>query len=360
MSDILNPPIVKKNFDFVDTIRCISMIGIVFEHSCVFWDFTYLNKLDTFVEISIMQFFKFGTIAFFLIGGFLINHKFQEYTPGQYLKNRVKSTVKPWLLWMFIFLLTELIDKYVIYMKGGNLRMPEGFLWYLYQEVVSILFLSSYWFVLNFLICISILLLFKRYLYNLWFGILLGIISLFYSVNLYYGWIITQHSTALFGFVFYLWLGVYMNKYYDRVMSYVKNFSWLNTILLVVICFLYASLESAFLLSKGSPDPFNTLRITNILYSLAFFLLLLKVGKMDWLQKSVQPRITTFGIYLIHNIILGPVLNRILVSKYYDAHFFSVWANSGIIIFKFLVSYFVSLMAVKLILRTRMKWVIGQ
>ena len=336
------------------------MIGIVFEHSSVFWGFTYSGKLDTFVEISVMQFFKFGTIAFFLIGGFLINHKFQEYTPGQYLKNRVKSTIKPWAFWIAIYLLTDLINILVIYYKQGELRMPDGFLIYVLDQLNRILFFTSYWFILNFLICIGLLLLFKRHLYKLWFGVILGTLSLFYSLNLYYGWIVTQHSTALFGFVFYLWLGVYMNRYYENVMRYVHGFSWTGTIVIVLICFLYADLETAFLLSKGSSDPFNTLRITNIAYSLAAFLLLLKIGKIEWLQKVVQPRITTFGIYLIHAIILDRVISQIFMPFHYQASLCSVWVNFGVSVLRFFMAYLITMLLVKLILLTKMKWTVGQ
>src|SRR5689334_3986973 len=73
---------VKKNFDFVDTIRCISMFGIVFEHSAVLWGTKYSTIGDTLLQVITMQFWKFATIAFFLIGGFLINYKFTEYTPA--------------------------------------------------------------------------------------------------------------------------------------------------------------------------------------------------------------------------------------------------------------------------------------
>lgn len=201
----------KKNFDFIDTIRCISMIGIVFEHCSVFWGFSYADKFDTFIEVSIMQVLKFATIAFFLISGFLINHKFQEYTPIEYLRNRFRNTIKPWIIWVLIFVLLDLVDRLVAYIKGSDDRIATQTLSFIGKEFVDTIFFTSYWFILNFLICIAILLLFRKYLYKIWFGIVLGAISIVYSFNLYYHWFITQHSTALFGFVFYLWQLVHIN-----------------------------------------------------------------------------------------------------------------------------------------------------
>ncbi|WP_316798856.1 acyltransferase [Pedobacter frigidisoli] len=349
----------KKNFDFVDTIRCISMIGIVFEHASVFYGVTYSGKMDTFIEVSVMQFFKFGTIAFFLIGGFLINHKFQEYTPGQYLKNRFKNTIKPWLFWIMIFVLLDFVDRYVAYSKGGDDRIIVDFLGYAGDRLVNTLFFTSYWFILNFLICISLLLIFKKYLYSIWFGLVLGLLTLFYSFNLYYHWILTQHSTAIFGFVFYLWLGVFMNRYYDQVMLFVKRSRWTLVILLVLATFFFADWEAAYLLKADHSDPFNTLRVSNILYSLAAFFLLLKIGNIKWLQEKLEPRKTTFGIYLIHAVVIERLFPLIFMPMHLDPKLYGVWTNTCFSIVKFSIAYFVTLALVKLILKTKMRKFVG-
>ncbi|WP_449435441.1 hypothetical protein [Pedobacter steynii] len=69
---------VKKNFDFVDTIRCISMMGIVFEHSAAIQSGIYSSTFDTAVESSLIQSFKFSTIAFFLSEAFLLIISFRN------------------------------------------------------------------------------------------------------------------------------------------------------------------------------------------------------------------------------------------------------------------------------------------
>lgn len=351
---------VKKNFDFVDTIRCISMIGIVMEHCAAVNAPFYSNStLDTVVETSLIQLFKFSTIAFFLIGGFLINHKFQEYTTKQYLKNRVKSTIKPWIFWMLAYIIITMLDRFVAYAKGSDSAMVDHFFRYTGNLLVFTVFFTSSWFVLNFLICICILLIFKRYLYKAWFGVTLAVISLFYSLNLYQNWFVTTHSTALFGFVFYLWLGVNLNKYYERVMKIIDATSWFKMICLMTLLFVVALLESLKLIDLGSKDPYNTLRVSNIVYSLGMFTLLLKLGSIKFLQEQFEPRKTTFGIYLVHFILIMRLLPLIFSPLKLNFQNFSVWTNTGIHLLRFIIVYGVAFFIVKLITKTKFKWIVG-
>ncbi len=350
---------VKKNFDFVDTIRCISMMGIVFEHSAAIQSGIYSSSFDTAVESSLIQSFKFSTIAFFLIGGFLINHKFQEYSTKQYLKNRFKSTIRPWLFWLLVYVALMMIDRYVSYLRGGDDSIVTNFLGSAWNHFVFGLCYTSSWFVLNFLLCICILLIFKKYLYNWWFGGVLGIVSLVYSFNLYHNWFVTNHSMALFGFIFYLWLGVILNRYFDRVMNYINRISWPVMILTVVALFLLAILESFELLSLGSKDAYNTLRVSNIIYSFGMFALLLKIGNIEVLQKKMEPRQTTFGIYLVHYVLVVRLLPLIFQPMKLDYLNYSVWVNSGIHITRFLIVYGLSFFLVKLIRLTQVKWIVG-
>ncbi|TKC02908.1 acyltransferase family protein [Pedobacter frigoris] len=350
----------KKNFDFVDTIRCISMIGIVFEHCAAGGTGLYRSSFfDTVVETSVIQSFKFSTIAFFLIGGFLINHKFQEYTAGQYLKNRFRSTIKPWLFWLLIYVALMVLDRYVAYLRGGDDVLATNFFGYVWDRFVFGIFYTSSWFVLNFLICICILLLFKRYLYSWGLGVSLALLSLIYSLNIYHQWFLSTHSTALFGFVFYLWLGVMLNRYFEVVMSSIRKTSWFVLISVVVLLFALAIAESFALVQMESKDAYNTLRITNVLYSFGMFALLLKIGALDFLQRNFEPRKTTFGIYLVHFVVVVRLLPLIFQPLKLDLEAYSVWQNTGIHILRFFIVYGVSFLMVRLIQKTRFKWIIG-
>ncbi|WP_293788900.1 acyltransferase [uncultured Pedobacter sp.] len=349
-----------KNFSFVDSIRCISMIGIVIEHCGVVTPNHYSSQLENIVESCIIQSFKFSTIAFFLIGGFLINHKFDEYTPVQYLRNRFKKTIGPWIFWILMLIAISVLDRFIAHSRGSAMGlMGSNFFLYFFETFTELVLISPYWFILNFLICITVLLLFKKYLYSPWLGLVLALFSLFYSINIYQSWIATTHTTAIFGFVFYLWLGVYFNEYYDRVIAIIKNTSWLKMIILAVVAFCIAVGESTYLNSIRITDAYNTLRFTNIIYSLVIFALLLKVGSLNWLQRNLRPRETTFGIYLIHVVIIGRGLPLIFQPLKLNFLEFSVWLNTAILLFRFLVVYTVSFFLTKAISKTKMKWTVG-
>jgi hypothetical protein len=246
------------------------MVGIVFEHCTMIGEPYYENFYSSAFQASVMQFFKFATIIFFLIGGFLINHKFTEYTAWEYLKNRFNNTIKPWFIWLNILILVNIGSELEQYFRRGSSLMTNDFSSYVGNLYFQTVFFSSFWFVLNFLICIAVLLIFKRFLYKMWFGVILGIISLFYSVNIYYNWIVTNHSTAFFGFIFYLWLGVIMNKYYSQLNKLISRIPIWVILGITGVSFLLAVLESVYLKQLWSNDAYNTLRITNILYSLFF------------------------------------------------------------------------------------------
>ncbi|MES2828548.1 MAG: acyltransferase [Bacteroidota bacterium] len=351
----------QKNFDFVDTIRCLSMMGIVFEHTEIFGAANYASIYTSFAQASVMQFFKFVTIAFFLIAGFLINHKFVDYTAFQYLKNRFKSTVGPWAFWLNMFILINILGLlYVAYFKyNGERHMPSPFMKYLGDEYYNVIFNTSFWFIPNFLICIAILLAFKKYIYSLRFGLILGLATLFYSINLYYGWIRTQHTTALFGFVFFLWLGAYMNRYIDLLFNFIKKISYFILVAITAGVFVLSNLEIIYLKSIGIEDAYNTLRITNILYSLSFFLILLKIGSINNINRIFKPRQTTYGIYLMHQIIILKVLSEIFRPFHLQVSTMTLFEAILYSFARFILTYVIAYLIVNLILKTKFRWSIG-
>ncbi|WP_379087209.1 acyltransferase family protein [Pedobacter sp. UC225_65] len=350
----------KKNFDFIDSIRGIAMFGIVIEHSSAFWLLKYDGYGEKFVQSAYMEIFKFATIAFFLISGFLINHKFTEYTPLQYIKNRFKNTIGPWLFWIFIYLVLTVGQQVFMLLKASNAN-AHPIDWYdaTVGMFFRVIFHSNYWFILNFLICIAILLIFKKYIYKWGFGLILGLFSFFYSVNLYFGWLPVEHTTALFGFVFYLWLGIFLNKHFDQVKAILCKISFASLIGVNLMLFMLSTLETVHLMDLNLQDPFNTLRITNIFYSLGMFTLLLKMGDMKNVQKTLNPRHTTFGIYLLHQIIIDRVLIEVVRPLKLNLDTMSALSVAGYSVLRFIFVYVLTFAVVKLISRTKFKWSIG-
>lgn len=314
MQNLVNDATGKKNYEFIDAIRGVAMMSIVAEHSVAFnvADIP-LSTPKYWVYISLIQLTKFGTVAFFLLAGFLIGEKFADYSPSQYLKRRISTTFGPWLFWSLVYVLGAVINlriKERIYHDGEfNLHnIIEQFrITYLY---------TSYWFIINFLISITILLIFRKRLYSLFLGGTLLLFTLFYAVDIHYEWIDPRHTTAILGFVFFLWLGAQLRKHWDSIEKRAAQVPYTILIGLMILTF-GASLYEMTELRGHSIDPFNTLRISNIFFSLVVFALLLRIKNYKFVN-SLKPRQTTYGIYLIHYILLVYLFPELLMHANID------------------------------------------
>ncbi|MCJ8208427.1 acyltransferase [Mucilaginibacter sp. RS28] len=306
MQNSLNESSPKKNYAFIDHIRCLAMMSIVAEHTLGSYHFPE-GSARYWIYILIVQFAKFGTVIFFLLAGFLISEKFTDYTPGEYLKRRFASTFGPWLFWSVIFIVCYIVNLHVkerMY-HDGRFNLAN-----ILKEAKETYLYTNYWFIINFMVSISLLLIFKKYLYSYKFGAVLLLFTLIYCVNIHFEWFDPSHTTAILGFVFFLWLGAQLRKHWLIVEYRVKLLPFPLLILLVVITFALSVMETRQLFNTHSVDPYNTLRFTNVLYSLSGFTLLLRVKEFAWLNK-LRPRDTTYGIYLIHYILVIYLLPEI-------------------------------------------------
>jgi hypothetical protein len=347
----------KINYDFIDSIRCLAMMGIVLEHSTyrgsyIFKDFSSNHIL----YISLIQLSKFGTIAFFVLAGFLLGEKFTTYTPLEYFKRRVGNTVKPWLIWSIIFLFAILIQRYIALNSNGDFHF-----WSEIKNNITLIYLyTNYWFIINFLICIGVLLCFKKYLYSVKLGAVLLIFSLIYSVNVYYEWFTPSHTIAIFGFVFYLWLGAYLNKNWIIISSIIKKVPYYIFIALFLVTFYWSIRDIMHLINVKSSDPYNTLRISNIAYSIVIILLLFKIEKFSF-TKYLKPRETTFGLYLIHYILVINLLPEVFRPFHIQPIENMTMFNMIIfILIRFFIVYGVTHFIIYLINKTNFKWIIGR
>jgi fucose 4-O-acetylase-like acetyltransferase len=345
----------KKNFDFVDTIRCIAMIGIVFEHAVYNGsDIFQLFSTKHIIYIGLLQLSKFGTIAFFVLAGFLLGNKFFSYSSWEYFKRRLSTVFLPWLIWSIIFILALLAQKYVVLKDKfalGKLLWENVKLTYLY---------TNYWFIINFMFCIGLLLIFKRYLYQWWLGALLFFASLVYSVNVYFEWFKPSHTIAIFGFVFFLWLGAMLNNKWELVEAKIKKTPDLIFIVLFLASFILSVLDTLNLISYNSADPYNTLRISNVIYSLVTILLFFKIKNFKFI-KYLKPRETTFGVYLIHYIILVILLPELLRPLKLPT--MQEMTIGGLILYvlcRFVLVYGITMLLIWSINKSKYRWIIGR
>jgi len=348
---------VKKNFDFIDTIRCIAMMGIVMEH-CTY-NGTYIFNgfpLKHIVYIGLIQFSKFGTISFFLLAGFLLGSKFTTYSSWEYFKRRLSTVFLPWLIWSLIFLCAILIQNYIALHRSGDFHLKK----LLIEKIEMIYLYTNYWFIINFMFCITILLCFKKYLYKWWLGTLFLVLSLVYSANVYFEWFITSHTIAIFGFIFYLWLGAMLNKYWNKIEILIQKTPMYIFASLFVITFCLAIFDITHLIEVKSEDPYNTLRLSNILYSIVTIFLLFKIREFNFV-KYLKPRETTFGVYLIHYILVTHLLPE--VFRQYHLPMFQEMSLGNMLLFvvlRFMIVYIGTMLLIAIISKTKLSWIIGR
>ncbi len=356
-------PRKKKNYDFIDAIRGIAMLSIVMEHAVFFDSAMYhpRTQLALIIFCTFIQLIKYGTICFFLLSGFLIGEKFTDYSPAQYLKRRLDTTLVPWLFWSLVFLVTMIIDDYMRGLRSHELyNFFEKQVQYFPRHLKDVYLFSSYWFIPNFMICISILLIFKRYLYSYLFGGILLLFTLLYTVNIYYEWIEPRHSTAILGFVFFLWLGAQLNKNLAAFERWIHKTPVWIFLAICLISLIAGVKEELILRTLHSTDPYNSLRISSIIYALSFFMVLFKIKNYGYWVNIMKPRETTYGIYLIHFILVAQVLPMIFRPLKHSVDSLTTPELLGYQLTRFLIVYCVTFGLVTLINKTKFKWSVGR
>ncbi len=336
-------------------------MSVVMEHSFSFNDRQYhpTDQLSILTFTTVIQFIKFGTITFFLLAGFLIGEKFTDYTPLQYFKRRVDSTIAPWLFWSLLFLALMILSDLFNMYRFGNGHIDPGFGETIWRYTTTVYLYSIYWFIPNFLICIAILLLFKRHLYSYGFGAVLLLFTTLYIINIYCKWIEPRHTTAVLGFVFFLWLGAQLNKNLVKVERWLDRIPILLWIILSAITLVAGVWEIEHLKSLHSVDPYNSLRLSNILYSICFFFLLLKIRHFPF-TNFLKPRETTYGIFLIHYIIVYsflPLIFPMFRLGINQLSYTEVWCY---MLARFVIVYMITFTLVIFINKSNAKWLIGR
>ncbi|HEY0057434.1 MAG TPA: acyltransferase [Pedobacter sp.] len=347
----------KPAYSFVDNIRCIAILAIVVEHISLDPHTFRPSDKPYWIFLTITQLFKFGTIAFFLIAGFLFAENKDGYGVIEYLKRRFNNIFRPWLIWSltFVILVTAAPTLNAIIINAPLKAVVSNIWWggkWVYLH-------SNYWFIMNFFFCTTVLLLNKKSLNSWSFGFILFSLTMFYSVNMYYEWIVPEHTTAIFGFIFFYWLGIQLNRFYAPIKNFIEKTSIVFFVLATILTLFISVQESSFLYSMKKIEHTNTLRFSNIVFSITIFFMFLKIGNFNWLA-FLQPRKTTYGIYLIHYIFAICLLPLIFgnVDKSVTQQY-SILEMLQYEISRFLIVYVLSFTVVQLISRSKFAWAIG-
>ncbi|QJW91891.1 acyltransferase [Spirosoma taeanense] len=344
------------------------MVSIVYEHSLampsVINDSVPENPFDIFTPgqaqamLLLVQPLKFGTICFFTISGFLLGKNLKAgQSPWRYYKRRLIVVGIPFLVAFGLFYAKSVGFGFF----KGTFTIGSEMVAALATKLWMVLFFTTYWFIANFLAALGILLLFWRYTRSAWFGWVTGAVSLVYAINIHFVWFEPRHTFAVPAFVFYLWLGVYIART-PNLIERLQRLPSLWTTAALLITLLMALAESHYLHKSGSIEPTNSLRLTNQLFSLAIFVWLLGHNFLKYLP-FLDPRNESFGVYLYHLFVVS-ALNKasLALPSMKVLNFQPVFSGLelvGVSLLRFLIIYSITLLFVKIVNRTRFKWLFG-
>ncbi|MCJ8211855.1 acyltransferase [Mucilaginibacter sp. RS28] len=342
-------------YKFVDFIRFWSMVTIIYEHAIFLTEPAWQLHHPDLMRLLILP-AKFGGIAFFIISGFLLGDKLHEQKPLNYLKRRFNTIFMPYLVAMLgYFAFTS--QKYVRMITDVN-TSSDAWSAGLFNHFTDVVFFTAYWFIWVFFISLSIILLFRRQLNTLAFPLIALAISFFYGVNIYYNFVPTAHTTAILGYVFYLWLGIFINQH---KIQFFKIFGKIPTAYIAFTALLFLSIsfyEGSWI--NSIRVYLNTLKISNQLYSLSMFLLLLKLSEYK-VPAFFKPRQETYGIYLYHMFFISVFGQITFHTALKDK--LNLLSNAGYIAFYlavFVIVYMGTTLLVKAINKTSLSWLTGK
>jgi len=347
---------------FVSNVRFLSMAAVVFVH-CItgfFWQAGF--RSEEWLERGMRQPVSFDVIGFFLISGFLMEEGLARRSPAEYLKRRIRRIVPPWLFWFSLYYSISLVND-IMHDRLNLLSWRDG-IHFILHGMVFCLFTSAYWFVPNLLIALCILLFFRRFLFDFRMGLFLLALSIFYGLDIYGQWIhLRNHTAALFGFVFYLWLGQWAARNFAMIQRWSSRISTPALLAVGTLAGLGALMESTLLFAAGNPFPMNTLRICNQVYAIVLVFAIFKLRMPVW-PRWFNVRATTFGIYLIHPVILWFLKN---VSRQFVSHALTGESRLSasivavcLTLCAFVFVYGCSLLLTKWLLgHPRLRWIVG-
>lgn len=349
-----------SSYLFVSNVRFFAMLSIVWVHTVLFFGNTTEKTTSAYFQVMLEQVGKFGTIAFFLISGFLLGDRLtgNDNRVG-YLFRRGRAILVPWLFWgcagFAVAFSCDLLGH-----DGATLTKS---LHDAVRQYVEFVFLRSfYWFVPNFIVCLAIVLMLYRRVADYIQGPLFFAFGLFYGVNAYLNIIEPRHPAALFGFVFYVWLGSYAYRNSEALNGWLHRTSWIRLIMYTAVAGLAALAEYHLLRQRSSVDPNNTLRISNQLFSVLMVLLIVKCRR-PLPPLWINVRTETFGIYLIHGLLLELAQmgrNRFSAEVMARIHASGI-ATIGLGLSFFVAVYLSSLAITKWIRSVPMlRWVVGR
>jgi len=340
-------PITNANtYSYLNTTRFFSMFAIVFEHS-----FLLPNSERSLIEQFLMQIFKYGTVCFFLVSGFLIGVR-QDYESKQtkYYFSRVKSVFVPWLIFSSLLILIKTVSNLIKINTFDITHALNEF----FSTGKEIIFHTAYWFVPSYLITLIAFNILIKIKYCDISTFILSFVTTFFALNIYLNIIPSSHTTSIVAFLPILWLGYFIVKHQTEFLNIIIKIGKKKLYLLGIITLILQLIETYFINAAGVGDPFNTLRLSNLMYGIIVFCLFSHPDNSIQLPSFLNPRKSTFGIYLTHTLIgvvLGSVFKKLGLTDNLPSFY--------LLIVFFPLLYSLSTFLTLILHRTRLKFLLG-
>jgi hypothetical protein len=311
---------------------------------------------EQIIKATVLQAGAISTVIFFIVYGILIHSKLQAYNLHLYINERARSIYFPWIFIVCFNAILIMLHRLPL-LELWYTRDFDQFILSTYAIMNGLLIHGRYWFVVTYFIGMVILILFKKYTENIFFGLCLGIITLFYGLNFHLGLVDTQHSKAVLAYTFFIWLGFPIHRNWNYIISFAQQLNWKFLIAGLFLMFCIACYEGLTLSESGVNDPFESNRLSNITFSIIFFLFLLKIGAIQIIN-NLNPRKIVFGIYLINSIVVLEL--SILLNEYFhELGHLNIWSLLGLQFIYFLVILLVTYLIVNTLKKSILQWMIG-
>ncbi|WP_207535952.1 acyltransferase family protein [Desertivirga arenae] len=290
---------MKSNLRFsaIANLRVVAIVAIILNHAQIG------VAADTEYSVGYLiysQFFKFGSLLFMIIGGFLFQNSVNKYSYSELIRRKALTILIPSLIFIFPWIILNVL---VLPQLGENKQELD--LSFAGNELFNLFFRSIYWFPIN----LFLILLLNNYIRSIklvkFLLVPAVLITLFYSINIYYHWVPRKHNSAVFAYFSFFFLGRLLFVYFQPIK---QSLGYLKSNFLLRI-FAFIAMFSAFGLSVFESysiqeanlrtDPGNILRLSNIIYT--FLLLALIFNYRDRIKTgNYFKEKTVFLIYLIH------------------------------------------------------------
>lgn len=351
-----NVTLAQQYASRINIIRLIAIASVVWGHCLYSIEHkVFFKQNEQIIQTVLLETGRIGTVMFFIISGFLINDKLSRFNPLGYLRYRLFSLILPWAIFLSSFTFIQTMRELGLQQMVHN---PHHTIVVMLGLFRIFLFHSAYWFIPVSILSVMVLVMFKQYVKNLWFGVLLACVTLFYGVNLYYAWIPVDHTKAFIGYIFFLWLGMQIKTHSATVQNILNHLSWPVLSGLLALFFIAACFEAIKLNSIGCADPYASIKISNSILSVIAFLTLLKSSRMKRLNR-LNPQNYVYGIYLMHCIIiteLMPYVNTFIAHYKFNNNLPAMALILGI---AFSITITINYLIIMILKRSALSFILG-